>query len=1029
MEAPGGNRFLLTCAMTRYDHCAEWDREELREDVARMAGLFCGDFLPEAGRYAHADVLGESPTSVQLKDRLRGFFLSTDRRPDDYVVIYLTGHGEILDDGDFVVLTRDTRPSDLLNRTVPAGEIVKMTLAGTRVRRLLLLLDTCYSGRGGEDMTREALRRIDDPGRRADDQGETAEGGGVVVVAATRPYQQALPGAFTSCLDRAARSLAAAGNAPRTLRVGALIGAVKSDQRRPKSQASVWHQVGMTGDEPSFIVNPRYRPPLIDADLLEQERARYAEQAADHLRDRFLPATRWFTGRHAALTSLGRWLGSPAAPGAAVVTGHAGSGKTALLGLLAALSDPGQAPGVPRGGLPPGLTIPDEAITETIYAGTMTTGQVRDRIAAAAGLRADTTAELIQGLGGRGAGALTVLIDALDEAADPPGLASGLLGPLIRERPGGLRLLLGTRPHLLTARLLGKPETGRYLLVDLDSAGYADPVSIRAYIRRILLSEDPLDSAYRSSGVYRTAPAALLGAVTDAISEAAGASFLVARITAGTEATAAKLPSPADPAWRQALPRHAGQAMQRDLDLRLGQDAGKAAALLLPLAYAQGGGLPWEDIWPRLADALSPGHGYGNPDLIWLRTAAGSYAVEGLADGRSAYRLYHRALAEHLLQRRDQHADQKAITAALTSLVPPCEGGGRDWPDAHPYTRAHLATHAARAGRIDDLLTDPGFLLAAGRPQLLAAASAARSEPARAAADAYRRAAHHLRTAPPGQHASYLQLAARCGRAPQLADALDSYRPPGTWSSRWASWQLTTPHHALTGHTGWVRAVAAAELDGRPVAISAGDDRTVRVWDLATGTPVGDPFTGHTSYVNAVAAAELDGRPVAISAGDDRTVRVWDLATGTPVGDPFTGHTGPVNAVAAAELDGRPVAISAGDDRHGAGVGPGHRHPGRRPVHRPHRLGGRGGRRRAGRPPGRHLRRRRPHGAGVGPGHRHPGRRPVHRPHRFSGRGGRRRAGRPPGRHLRRRRPARCGCGTWPPAPRSATRSPATPAR
>ena len=425
--------------------------------------------------------------------------------------IYLTGHGEILDDGDFVVLTRDTRPSDLLNRTVPAGEIVKMTLAGTRVRRLLLLLDTCYSGRGGEDMTREALRRIDDPGRRADDQGETAEGGGVVVVAATRPYQQALPGAFTSCLDRAARSLAAAGNAPRTLRVGALIGAVKSDQRRPKSQTSVWHQVGMTGDEPSFIVNPRYRPPLIDADLLEQERARYAEQAADHLRDRFLPATRWFTGRHAALTSLGRWLGSPAAPGAAVVTGHAGSGKTALLGLLAALSDPDQAPGVPRGGLPPGLTIPDDAITETIYAGTMTTGQVRDRIAAAAGLRADTTAELIEGLGGRGAGALTVLIDALDEAADPPGLASGLLGPLIRERPGGLRLLLGTRPHLLTARLLGKPETGRYLLVDLDSAGYADPVSIRAYIRRILLSEDPLDSAYRSSGVYRTAPAALLG--------------------------------------------------------------------------------------------------------------------------------------------------------------------------------------------------------------------------------------------------------------------------------------------------------------------------------------------------------------------------------------------------------------------------------------------------------------------------------------------------------------------------------------
>ena len=112
-----------------------------------------------------------------------------------------------------------------------------------------------------------------------------------------------------------------------------------------------------------------------------------------------------------------------------------------------------------------------------------------------------------------------------------------------------------------------------------------------------------------------------------------------------------------------------------------------------------------------------------------------------------------------------------------------------------------------------------------------------------------------------------------------------------------------------------MNAVAAAELDGRPVVISGSDDRTVRVWDLATGAPVGDPFTGHNGSVNAVAAAELDGRPVVISGSGDRTVRVWDLATGAPVGDPFTGHGGPVNAVAVAELDGRPVVVSGSDDR------------------------------------------------------------------------------------------------------------------
>jgi WD domain, G-beta repeat len=69
------------------------------------------------------------------------------------------------------------------------------------------------------------------------------------------------------------------------------------------------------------------------------------------------------------------------------------------------------------------------------------------------------------------------------------------------------------------------------------------------------------------------------------------------------------------------------------------------------------------------------------------------------------------------------------------------------------------------------------------------------------------------------------------------------------------------------------------------------------VWDLATGAPVGNPLTGHDDSVNAVAVAELKGRPVVISGGDDRTVRVWDLTTGAPVGDPFTGHGGLVNAV------------------------------------------------------------------------------------------------------------------------------------
>ena len=169
-----------------------------------------------------------------------------------------------------------------------------------------------------------------------------------------------------------------------------------------------------------------------------------------------------------------------------------------------------------------------------------------------------------------------------------------------------------------------------------------------------------------------------------------------------------------------------------------------------------------------------------------------------------------------------------------------------------------------------------------------------------------------------------------------------------------------------------MRSVATAELDGRPAVISGSDDGTVRVWDLATGRPLGDPFTGHDGYVRSVAAAELDGRPVVISGSDDGTVRVWDLATGPPVGSPFTGHSDYVRSVATAELDGRPVVVSGSNDGTVRVWDLATGDPGRRPVHRPRRLCD--GRWRSGSwtaarwwsPAADEA------GAGVGPGHRRP---------------------------------------------------------
>ncbi|MGK5520673.1 nSTAND1 domain-containing NTPase [Micromonospora sp. URMC 107] len=112
----------------------------------------------------------------------------------------------------------------------------------------------------------------------------------------------------------------------------------------------------------------------------------------------------------------------------------------------------------------------------------------------------------------------------------------------------------------------------------------------------------------------------------------------------------------------------------------------------------------------------------------------------------------------------------------------------------------------------------------------------------------------------------------------------------------------------LTGHTGSVHAVVLS-ADGRTV-VSAGDDRTVRRWDVATGAPVGAPLTGHTGPVEGLATSP-DG--TIVSGGDDGTIRRWDGTTGEPLGEPIRGHSDNVKSVAISA--DAAMIVSGGKDR------------------------------------------------------------------------------------------------------------------
>jgi WD40 repeat protein len=912
VDAPA--RWFIGAATTKYQpETGLEDRPELASEVERIAALFNG-----LG-YARVPGFGTGLGVGEFTDRLRRFLTDqASRRTDDVVVVYYTGHGVL--DQDRLLLPMADTDADVTFTALAAADLTGRLLRGSgRVKvvaqRMLFLLDTCYSGAAGAAMTSGAIEFVNRLRGLASNPS-------VAIVVAARPNEQAASCAFSRAFADAVGHRASGGYEPEFLALDGLVGLV--NEQTPQWQHA---RLFLTGDSVTpFVPNPRLDRWLQDLDLRTQARQLMQAARATDQRDHVLPRARgldsadsgaadlWlFTGRHAALTEACRWLRSPDGPATLVVTGDPGSGKSALLARLVVLADQKLRGRIPRLYTLPEATLPDPgSIASFIHARGLTAEELMARLCEACGVEETTSpGRLLAALSGR-TDPIVVIVDAVDEAGLRTEQASGqipavdlVLAPLIQAAGRTrLRLMLGTRRPQLPP--LGEPVA----VLDLDRGEYADPDSVRRYVESCLveLSEE---------SAYRHQPRAYLQAVAQAVAAAAGSSFLVALITARSLALTPRLVDPHDQAWRADLPKLAADAMRTDLDQRLAGEAGRARDLLLPLAYARGSGLPWEDLWPTLARSLS-GRRYTNDDLDWLIENVGYYITESSSqDGRrSTYRLYHEALAEHLRAgREDPVADETAIVDALTAHTPRLPDGQCDWRQAHPYVTSGLASHAAGTARLDALVTDPRFLLAADPTQLLAALPAATTWSARAAADAFRRVASRVRASDPYDRAAYLQLAARCARASVLADAVTASGLPLSYATEWASWRLQPAHVTLRGHTGSVNAVAIGQVDGRAVIVSGGDDWTVRKWDAATGAAIGDPLTGHSGAVRAVAIGQVDGRPVIISGGNDGTIRTWDAATGTAVGDPLAGHTGAVRAVAAGQVGGRPVIVSGGDDR------------------------------------------------------------------------------------------------------------------
>ncbi|KAJ5440761.1 G-protein comlpex beta subunit CpcB [Penicillium cf. griseofulvum] len=123
-----------------------------------------------------------------------------------------------------------------------------------------------------------------------------------------------------------------------------------------------------------------------------------------------------------------------------------------------------------------------------------------------------------------------------------------------------------------------------------------------------------------------------------------------------------------------------------------------------------------------------------------------------------------------------------------------------------------------------------------------------------------------------------------------------AYALSASWDKSLRLWELSTGNTTRTfvGHTNDVLSVSFS-ADNRQI-VSGSRDRSIKLWNTLGDCKFTITDKGHTEWVSCVRFSPNPQNPVIVSAGWDKLVKVWELASCRLQTD-HIGHTGYINTV------------------------------------------------------------------------------------------------------------------------------------